>query len=686
MEKPEIIIILILSTLLNSTLTLKSLNLSINTLKYNVCTIYVDTSTLPLQRSVDIEVLLNIAQENQGTLDLLWIFIKTALPKVALTKDGNLTVDESKHVAEQGKHSERSCNIILTDLSPIVSLTSFRVDHELAYFYIWRSILFGIAGGRNFPLNGKPTILFALTYYRFWGINSNYRDAALTSPVLFFIIEVARNPRIPMISCKWVCIHCGIDKELFHVQNPFKSLLSKFLLEAYPQPTHLERFQKRPHFATELWPAKGSEFDKIFCRYPTIEIARNILQFAEQGIVLNLCMQPNAVIIYEMSKILNFTMIYGGIIPPGGDVYHFKGLLVQVTAIQNYKFGQGRSAMEWGQGLDENIMEDTAFWQYSYCEPKQKFSSHDIFRILGGSFDTYTWLGISGSVILLYTFSKLTYLNNGYNSAAEIFVETISILFQQGTVHFQGYKMAFLLVSFLLAFFYTDDMAGKMISPAKPHRQSTISELLNNGYKIVKHRMDKKDRTWQQFADQLQWLLKSEKFKGNILLSDYWRNYTDDAVTTANTISQDTISSIFKPKSVLMEVANKPNCHYLRKKYIVGPSYIRTFAINRLQISNILNRLYFDSGVRMFWANLINLSDIRKMSKIKGGLLEAKVAAMNVDDRVKSLMLLLIGLLSVSLIVFLVEVFPVGRRLFKASKFKLDISVEVTRIEVQSRN
>ncbi|CAL8112467.1 unnamed protein product [Orchesella dallaii] len=647
--------LLLIFTIIQSTTAPFSLDLSINRLKYSVCTVYVDASAIPMYRTIDHEVFKKVIVENQQRLDLLWVIVKTTI--LVTTNDGKLLANTgSNYIADRVKYSTKSCNVILTDLSEITSPPFLMHRHERFYFDNWSSWLYRVAGGRNFPLNRKPTFLFALTYNHYWGIRDYTRDQALASPVLTFILEFKALGNFELISCKWVCIHCFIDKEIFHIENPFTAELTKFLLAGYPEPTFLEIFQKRPQYVTELWPAQDSRIDKVFCLFPTKELAKNICNQAVRANLLSECLQPNAIIISEMSRILNFTMIFGGAIPPGGDVYHFKGLILQVTAGKTWKLEHSHNLMDSGKGTDETIMEDKAFWRCGYCERKMKFSPHDIFKILGGSFDKYTWLAICASVLAVFIYSKLVFFGKKFNKTTEIVLEIFSMLLQQGIIHFQGYKMAVVFASFLLAFFYTDDMTGKMIAPPSTQLKETLTELLNGGLKIVKHPNDQFDLTRIQFADKLYLHLRRENFEGDIFSMKYWQNFTAEAVYSPGTISQEIVTSIFQPLGAFTKYRTMENCDVLKKQYEVGSSYIRAFAINRRQISRVLKGLYFESGVRIFWTQIINQADIRAANNNDGKKLKERVVALVVDDRVVSVILVWVGLLAFSCAIFVIEV------------------------------
>ncbi|CAL8135096.1 unnamed protein product [Orchesella dallaii] len=686
MPASKIYILFFISSFFQASVAFKSLDLSINKLKYSVCTAYIDASPHHIHRTILVDVFYNIIEDNQKTLDLLWVIRTTAIQRFLVNTV--VQANESNYVADRVKYSTKSCNIILTDMVQISSDPLLYIGHEIFYFYFWGSWLYGVAGDRNFPLNGKPTIVLALTYHRFWRVNPHHRDQAVTSPFSTFVLEYEKWSLFKIISCNWVCIHCSIDKKIFEVENPFNPTLTKFLLDGFPQPSFLDILQKRPVYVTELWPKLSSELTKTVCEFPLENLARNIFNnnLRDDSSDDNLCMQPNAVITTEMSRVLNFTMLYGGKINPVDYVYLFKGILLQVTAIKLFQETSLYNSMEWARGLDKMIMEDTAFWQCGYCEPNEKFSPHNIFKILGGSFDQYTWLAIGGNIILIFVFAKMAFLKQRISNTSDIFLEISSMLLQQGMIHSKGYKMAVIFTSFLLAFFYTDDVTGKMIAPPRPSLKETLTELLDGGYKINKQPFEEEEWRHVQFAEQLRLPLKGENFGGDIFSRNYWKNYTPDAVIQPETISQVMVTGIFQPQILIMKFGGRSNCHVLRKMYEVGQSYIRTFAINRNQISGVLQRLYFDSGIRLFFAQIFNQADIRAANRINVEYLEATVIALKLDDRILSLFLILIALLALSITIFFIEIFPVVRRTLDNVSITFEIRGKSNKVVVLGRD
>ncbi|CAL8097983.1 unnamed protein product [Orchesella dallaii] len=388
------------------------------------------------------------------------------------------------------------------------------------------------------------------------------------------------------------------------------------------------------------------------------------------------------VITTEMSRVLNFTMLYGGSIKPSDNIYHFKGMVLQVTALKHWQQNGSNHIMEWARGLDEMIMEDTTFWQCGYCEPKKKFSPHNIFKILGGSFDQYTWLAIGGNIILLFGFAKMSFLKQRISNTSDILLEISAMLLQQGMCYSQGYKIAVIFTSFLLAFFYTDDVTRKMIAPPSPSLKETLTELLDGGYKIVNHKMGDGDYAHKLYAEQLRLPLKAENFEGDIFSLSYWKNYTPDANVQPETISQVMVGGMYQSQTLILQFGGRQNCHVLRKMYEVGQSYMRTFGINRHQIYKVLQRLYFDSGIRLFYAQIFNQLDIRTANRINREQLEATVIALKLDDRILSLILLLIALLAFSCTIFFIEIFPVARHAIQNVKITFEIRGKSNKVVV----
>ncbi|CAL8097999.1 unnamed protein product [Orchesella dallaii] len=231
MSDSEINILLFISSFFQASMGLTSLDLSINKLAHNECTVYVDASPHPVDRTILEEAFYKVIEDNQKTLDLLWV-----VKRSTIQIEGRVPANRAKFVADRVKYSTKSCNIIITDLIHISSHPSLYTGHEMFYFFLWSSWLYGVAGARNFPLNGKPTTVLALTYHRFWQVNIHYRDTAVTSPVPTFVLEYEQWSLFKIISCNWACIHCSIDKKIFDVENPFNPTLTKFLLDGFPQP------------------------------------------------------------------------------------------------------------------------------------------------------------------------------------------------------------------------------------------------------------------------------------------------------------------------------------------------------------------------------------------------------------------------------------------------------------------
>lgn len=107
--------------------------------------------------------------------------------------------------------------------------------------------------------------------------------------------------------------------------------------------------------------------------------------------------------------------------------------------------------------------------------------------ILGKTFQRNLWIFVGVTFALHLLYLKL-YMKPWLNCIFEI----ISVLLQHAPSKSIGNPLlfsTFIVLSAFLAFHYTWEMAAGMISPPVPFSHSTLTELLQNGFKLLPFRI-----------------------------------------------------------------------------------------------------------------------------------------------------------------------------------------------------
>lgn len=174
-------------------------------------------------------------------------------------------------------------------------------------------------------------------------------------------------------------------------------------------------------------------------------------------------------------------------------------------------------------------------------------------------------------------------------------------------------------VDYIIAVFenvYLGSITTEIVKPAERHRVNTLAETLHQGYTI--YSPHNPTSNGKEFFERLSWALVSEGFRDELikrsqnssvkpLPSNYVATSSLSPDKILNTIRKALIPFVQHSLStfILQPFINslKYECDWIQKSYNREATWFQVHTALLVSVSTKLERILFDSGLRLLWAN-----------------------------------------------------------------------------------
>lgn len=336
------------------------------------------------------------------------------------------------------------------------------------------------------------------------------------------------------------------------------------------------------------------------------------------------CFDPGITTLLETGSKFNITWIFGLDVPDNGPVNYWDGLVMYFRSTEYTRLesdlNEGTYMLESANGLIP-----------LYCSKEHRLDVADILRVLFVAFDRETWICLAACLLLVYiSLQSQTHAKKSEPVAFEI----VRLILQRCTARRDVIRISVLLACFLVEFLYLSKTTEMIIVPPDVHRPSSLSELLTK-HKLMTSFV--KQSSPQNLAEirrkllirEIGMELEREGFKGNLSQeAEYWgetfyeSNYSSfeemmqaysKYITVNNVIVLTKVKSLLGHwrAAVTDKIASSSehkdtNCGGIAKRYGGGLSFYYIFSRFRREFSPVLQRVLYDSGLRMFWDQMRN--------------------------------------------------------------------------------
>lgn len=583
------------------------------------------------------------------------------------------------------QNSIGSCNIFVTDLAQVYSGPDWNGKQDgHFYFRTWLYWMKRVTAGLTVSFSTGSSILLVLTNKKKWQLPSLVWDTVYTSPILTFVISLDKKTK-QLTWIKWACVNCQPEQLMFLNESPFDKKTALTFLSFYDRNT---RNNGKFHLIVAGTPSLST-----ICRshVSTRQVIRGLTKLA----VPLLCRLPTLFIMEELATSFNDSHII-----THGDRYKpatpneipkfYKGNIVLTTT------NTGKDPMDWLYDyVGENVMEDIVSLILYYCDPEEQFRLENSLNLMGKPFQVNVWIVVAMTFIAMFIHFKMKSARQSEHHQRSERIDMnnhlfdiLSMVLQQGTnKEKHAINILFVTISFVLAFHYEFDITSKLIVPPQAFVRGLLSQLLNDGYKMVLNMnvenekvpgyVDKLRGFWGRFVNDQ---LIREGFTGDVIGSmKYWKAFTpkrfqgpEKAVKGGDAVAFTSAHSEYGKDGGTAIALNRKKCHFLSKRYGHQMMYLVITSIMRREYSRRLYRLFYDSGIRKFYTRLYTLStkrqNQRQMAAAEHKKDERGFAAMKLDLRMFALLTVSASVIALALISFGVELMMKGRENRKGQK------------------
>lgn len=646
--------------------------IKINQEKHSLCTLYIVRSHIA--NSIKLETFNSWLEQtfvsNQHVLfarvitDSFNPVLNKQFQSIARSKDSNYTTYRHFNLIH-------SCNLIITDLTQIVSGINHGQRYEKLLFLAWGLWLKKASVWGLLPISTGQTQLLALTQNQKWMLPLAYWDTIYTSPVLMFVLTLTTVSSTPKVtSIKWACYNCEPDKKIFLKEHPYTNEIASQFLTAFDVNIDLNFPQN--FFLASIIINSAIADKKVTCRR-RVSLKEMLSKYdpnLHKELFHTICTDIRWFLADELSTYFNFTTIHGDMLLRTRPPFRYKANIVYMFTRGDYREFKFRD-----HGI--LIFEDKSHNMPGYCDLVGSFELISSFELLANPLHHLVWicLGLSCVAIFLYAHVRrqLTTPGDVATKPFEIAFDIVSIVLQQGTKYFMSpLSVLFLTISFIIAFYYEFDMTSKLVVPPKLYVRETLTELLGEGFQIaIDVSGDYNNpvfikRFKEVMIHSFNFELIKEGFNGDIRAPEHW--YLYNGTTNSHEDEDGFLLLIRKPKIIqtLSEFTLLPtsdvqgvgekgqNCHVVPRWYGEITAFFGVYSVNRREYAMILNKLLYESGVRYFWISVVR--EFRRRKREENSIAsEELLMVVKLDERFYALLIISGVMMTFGCVSFLLE-------------------------------
>lgn len=553
-------------------------------------------------------------QQSTAGTKLTWVIldVSQSIPEIIYEHGKRLSYAPAvTHSYVTRKSSQtRSCSILLTTSQHMETRRASLEPAEDIYATIWNLwiqkacqnkfglihftsrhvtlAVHGLDAERSVALSGSSTLLRSpfLTYLVFVGENSN----------IYHIFDICSGS-------------CSLTATLYKKINMFSGLLGKLIKSITPFVTTVPIYIV--NFVGFARPKHECSSTKDYLREYNTKIQ---------------CAAPSIAPVVEMVDKLNGSLIYGASVDYSRPVQYIHGI-IDVRSLIHF------TIVEIDLNIGVVVLDDRFAKVFAYCKSQVTYESSNIITTLFAALHHEVWYAFMASLLVVYIYLKFkkfqaqgTRLRSLGNPAFEVF----RWLFQGCSLNPDSVCVCVVTCCFFIEFVYLSKTTEKIIVPVKPYQEKTLSELLVKGWKVMLPLLKDGKYAPKIFKDEFRrsmgYELRIEGSKLNLTYSSsiwskeiyqhgfvsieeavkYWATYFIKYgvrfESTQSLSNYKTTSLEYQVGEVIKK--EDARCEIIPKQYENVFRHYHIYARNRWEIYEILMRLLYDSGVRMFWLQL----------------------------------------------------------------------------------
>lgn len=514
--------------------------------------------------------------------------------------------------------------LILADIHHLTHMLNSQFN-EATIMNAWGAWLSAITyHGRIVLLQQKMLILATSFFHPSIIDRYPYHKTLYLCPGLLIGMYFKPHPRAiyTLAGTWWPCHNCDIEYQLYIQAQFFKGRLHTYI----PEP--LTRMPKHLYYKPKLYINLVGGFypidNRVVCPGPYKALYRGFIRINKEL----LCRSVAAASTSILAEVLNLTIVFGDYVSKNWtNIYSHATLYKMHYPVPEESFLQPE--------VNSYFLNDVLNYHFTYCEPQRRYLVQNFISIICGCFDTKIWICLAITVFAIYLYIQLEYKVESkkvFQVRWEIVLEILQLLMQKHITKNECVRVTCLFTFLITEFFYLASITENLIMPPMPYAMQTLTEVFQANYKLwqPKRAVNENSKEFlksemKDVAYQIRHDLQAERFLGNLSSvaqsSRYFWPQLDRTVTQEEidkmryeynpeqrTVFARLWSILRNPVHVQTSTIRKNGtelfCNHVKKRYAVVFEVISVYSRVRPLILSKLLRIYYDTGLRLFWLGM----------------------------------------------------------------------------------